>query len=328
MLVRTTYRATIAILSLILIYAPIAGASSSPTQYAVGITDGVVAVSFNLNMVQNITYLSFEKSFTLPSLHVLARGANSTGLAQLVQGALQSMNPKAQVSNLNLQIASSPWSNATNTQWLNMSLTFNVNGVTVSRGDAATTDLSWKSFRVLSGYTLGGVEVNRIGDKYFSGVAADLALHSGGSSFIQIFYHVNGVPLDPSKFPDAVRNMTVLDFSSFATPVSSWKESHVAPISESWSFADGQGLGMVYAQQVNEAGVLSTAKYGLFYDLSGSVTAPFGARVNGDTVTLVVGTLSGVIMAGIVVSTVGLWSGSYLFERRIQSKTARKRVKR
>ena len=325
---RKTYEIVIAILFLMLVYVPIAGASSSPAQYVVGITDGAVAVSLNLNMVQNITYLSFEKSFILSPLHVLATGANSTGLARLVQGALNLTNPKAQVNNLNLQIASSPWSNATNTQWLNISLSFSVNGVTVSQRDVATTDLSWKSFRVSSGYMLGGVEVNRIGDEYFSGVAADLALHSGGSSFIQIFYHVNGRPLDPSQFPDAVRNMTVLDFSGFATPVSSWKESHVAPTSESWSVVVGQGLGMVYTQQINEAGSLSTAKYGLFYDLSGTVTGPFGARANGDTVTLAVGAVSGAIMAGIILSTVGLWSGSYLFERRIQSKTARKKVKR
>jgi len=326
--VRTTCVAIIVILSLLLIYAPSVGASSPPTQYAVGITDGMVGVSLNLNMVQNITYLSFEKSFTLPPLHVLARGANSTDLTQLIQSALNVTNPKARVSNLNLEIASSPWSNTTNTQWLNISLSFNVNGVTVSRGDVATTDLSWKSFRVSSEYMLGGVEVNRIGDEYFSGVATDLAVHSGGSSFIQIFYHVNGRPLDPSQFPDAVRNMTALDFSSFATPVSTWKESHVAPTSESWSSVVRQGLGMVYTQQINEAGSLSTAKYGLFYDLGGMVTAPFGSRANGDTVTLVVGALSETIMAGVVLSTVGLWSGAYLFERRIQSKTARRKVKR
>jgi hypothetical protein len=73
---------------------------------------------------------------------------------------------------------------------------------------------------------------------------------------------------------------------------------------------------------------LSTAAYGLFYDLTGTVTAPYGAQVVGDTVTFATGGLTEVVMIGVILSTVMLWSGAFLFERKIQGKTGRKKAKR
>ena len=321
----------IVLLSLIapLIPTPGVAAASTPNaQYSVGLTNGAVSVSLILNLLQNATLLSFEKSFTLPLVHVSAVGSNSTNLAQELQGALRSKNPKAQVNNLNLQVVSSSWSNKTATQWLNISLSFSVTGVSTTQGETARTDLSWKSFAVSSDYPVGNVEINRIGEKYLSGLAADMGVHSGSSSLIQIFYHVNGRPIDSTQFQSAVNNMTILDFSSFETPVSKWQQSQVSVTGETWSFTGGRGLGMVYTQEITEGGQLSTAAYGLFYDLTGTVTAPYGAQVAGDTVTFATGGFTEVAMVGIVFSTVVLWSGAFLFERRIQGKTGRKKTQR
>ena len=325
-----TYLPAIVLLSLLMPLIPTTGfAASTPNaQYSVGGTNRAVSVSLNLNLLQNATLLPFEKSFTLPLLHVSAVGANSSDLAQGLQGTLRSRNPTAQVSNLDIQVISSSWSNKTNTQWLNISLSFSVTGVSVSQGETARTDLSWKSFAVSSDYAVGNVEINRIGERYLSGLAADMAAHTGSSSLIQIFYHINGRPIDPTLFQNAVNNMTLLDFSVFATPVSKWQLSQVSPGGETWSFTGGRGLGMVYTQEISEGGQLSTAAYGLFYDLTGTVTTPYGAHVVGDTVTFATGGLTEVVMIGVILSTVMLWSGAFLFERKIQGKTGRKKAKR
>src|SRR6267378_5857206 len=102
-----TYLTAILLVSLIVpvIYTPGVAAASTPTaQYSVGLTNGAVSVSLNLNLLQNATLLSFEKSFSLPLVHGSAVGGNSTDLAQELQGALRSKNPNVQVSNLNLQV--------------------------------------------------------------------------------------------------------------------------------------------------------------------------------------------------------------------------------
>src|SRR6267143_503110 len=326
-----TYLTAIVLISLAVpaIYAPRVAAALTPAaQYSVGLTNGAVSVSLNLNLLQNATLLSFEKSFALPLVHVSAVGSNSTSLAQELQGALRSKNPKAQVNNLNLQVVSASWSNKTSTQWLNFSLSFSVTGVSTSQGETARIDLSWKSFAVSSDYLVGNVEINRIGEKYLSGLAADMGVHSGGSSLIQIFYHVNGRPIDSTLFQNAVNNMTILDFSLLATPVSKWQQTQVSVTGETWSLTGGRGLGMVYTQLITEGGQSEKAAYGLFYDLTGSVMAPYGAHVVSDTVIFAIGGFTEVAMTGIVFSTVALWSGAFLFERRIQGKTSRKKTKR
>ncbi len=306
-----------------------AAASTPPTQYMLGLTSGTVSVSINLNMIQNAT--AFERSFVLPSFHVSASGANSSSLTNIVQEALKEKNANAYVSNMNFQIASSTWHNVTATQWLNESLSFDVSGVTVSQGSIVQTDMSWKSFSISSGYTLGGVEVNRIGQRYFTAVAADLAAVSNSrNQFIRQFYQVNGKSYNPSQFPAAVSNVTILDFSSFATPVSQW-QSHGSLIGgQSWSYRGAGNLGLDFIEQVQEpetAGT-STANYGLFYSLNGVIMAPSRARASGDTVILVANEIPEVVMGVVILSVVGMWSASSVFERRVQAKTLRKKAKR
>jgi len=305
---------------------PTTGATSAPALYSIAITNQTVSVAIHLDMVQNVTF--FQRSFTLPILQVTAIGANSTGLADVVQSALNQTAPKARVSGLILQVASSAWSNTTGVQWLNESLSFDVSGVSTPRGDAAQFDLSWKSFAISSGYSLGGVEINRIGEKYLLGVASDLAAQGSGGQFIQFFYQVNLKPYDPAQFPEAVGNMSVLNFSSLATPVSKWTQTYGGlAFGESWSFRGSQGLGMAFMQQVQESGTTTTTEYGLLYNVAGSITVPNTARVAGDTITIIVSGFSESLMAGIVLSTVALLTGTTLFERRIQSKLPKSRKK-
>jgi hypothetical protein len=304
-------------------------ASVTPTPVTMGVESGIVSVSVNLNMIQNAT--AFETSFVLPSFHVSATGTNASGLTQIIQESLMAKNPNARVSSMSLEIASSAWSNVTTIQWLNESLSFNVSGVTVSQGSLVQADVSWKSFSVYSGYTEGGVEVNRIGERYFTAVAANLAAVSNTQNqFIHQFYQVNGKSYDPSQFSTAVSNVTVLDFSSFATPVSKW-QSHASLIgSQSWSFKGARNLGLDFIEQVQEpeSTTASTANYGLFYSLSGIITAPNRARASGDTIILVVSEFPEIVMGGVIISVVGLWSATSLLERRVQAKMPRKKAKR
>jgi len=323
----TTGIVTLILLLALSVRLPATGATSAPAPYSIVITNEAVSVAINLDIAQNLTL--FQRSFALPVLQVTAVGVNSTGLASVVQSALNQTAPTARVSGLVLKVVSSAWSNTTGVQWLNESLSFHVDGVSTPHGDASQVDLSWKSFATSSGYALGGVEINRVGEKYLLGVASDLAAQGSGGQFIRFFYQVNLKPYDPAQFPEAVGNMSILNFSSLATPVSKWTQSYGGlALGESWSFRGSQGLGVAFIQQVQESGTTTTTEYGLLYNVAGSITVPNTARVAGDTITIIVSGFSESIMAGIVLSTVALLTGTTLFERRIQSKLPKSRKKR
>lgn len=324
-----TCEAALVILALLVLasYAPPVHAASLPDLYSVNVANGAVSVSINLNTFQNVT--SFESSFTLPRLRVSAVGVNSTDLAQTVQNALRLKNPQAQVNNLNLQFGSSAWLNATSRQWLNESLSFDVNGVTLPRGAVAQVDLSWKSFAVSSRYSLAGVEVNRIGEVYLSKIATDLAANSGSSQFVATAYQVNGKASSPSQFLGDVENIFLFNFSSFATPVSQWRQSYAALASSlSWSMNGPQGLGMAYIQQLSEPGSSSRAVYGLFYDLTGMIISPAGARADGDALTFVTSSLPEMIMGLTIVSVVVIGSVTYVWERKVLNRGVRRKPRR
>src|SRR6267378_1401240 len=147
--------------------------ASSPPEYKINVTTNAVSVSITLTLFQNLT--AYKTSFSLPQVHALLEGTNSTSAAQGVQNALQAKSPGAQVSNLRLEVDSTAWSNATSLQWFNISLSMEVRGVSSERNGVAQTDLSWKSFGVPTDISLGGVEVNNVGQKLLLKVAGDLA---------------------------------------------------------------------------------------------------------------------------------------------------------
>jgi hypothetical protein len=279
-----------------------------------------------LNVFQNIT--SYDRYFVLPRVLVSTSGANSSDLAQILEASIKLKSPQARVSNANLRIVSSPWINSSSIQWMNETLAFTVSGVTTSQGGKALVDLSWKSFTVSSRYALGGVEANRIGETYLPGPAAFLAAVGKPSQFISWAFQVGGKFYDPSQFPDAARNVTVWDLSSFATPISKWQWSHMSLVGESWSLRANGQVGMAAIERVLEERGPATARYELSYDLAGTISAPVGARANGDVVTLVTSSLLEAVMGGVILSVVGLLLGVTIIERRFQNKTIRKKPRR
>src|SRR5260370_28955093 len=83
--------------------------SSLPTSLSANVTDGVVHTSVNLSTFQNIT--AYQGSFVLPQFNGVLQGPNSTVLSGMVQEAIAGKDPSAKVTNLVLQVGSSPWTN-------------------------------------------------------------------------------------------------------------------------------------------------------------------------------------------------------------------------
>src|SRR3989442_14444667 len=109
-------------------YSPPRVVASPPlASLSANVTNGVVHVSAILSIFQNIT--AYQDSFALPQFSGVLQGANSSGLARMIQESLKAKAPSAQVNNLVLQAGSSPWMNNTSIQWFNVSFSFDLRGV-------------------------------------------------------------------------------------------------------------------------------------------------------------------------------------------------------
>ncbi len=306
---------------------PAAQASSVSSPYSITIGGGTVSASIILDIFQNLTI--FENSFTLPQFQGVLEGANSTAVAQAVQGALQVSDSQARADNVRLQAVSGPWSALNGRQWLNISLDLNVGGVISSSGEASRVDMSWKSFAVPSGIVLGANEANRLGEAYLFNVATTLVAESPPTSTSSIFFSVNGLEIPSSDFPAAVRDWSVLDFSRLATPVSTWK-TIPSPLTNTniWS-STALSLGVRVLSQIQEPGQgVGRTSYGLFYDLNAVIIAPSRSSVTGNTFTFTTGSSLEIVMTGIILSTLILWSGTFVYERRLPGMVPGRRSKR
>jgi hypothetical protein len=277
--------------------------------------------------VQNLTAL--QNSFSLPPTRGVLTGANSSDVGQLIQNALDSKTPEAKVTNLFLAAAIYPWSNSTNTQWLNLTLSYEVNGAISRIFGAEKANLSWKSFVVSSDIVLQAVDINNIGPKYLAVPAQQIAAQQVPSKFIQVGFRVNGKNTNAASFSSAAAKFNTLNFSAFSPPVSSWQESYDFNTNNVvWSINAGSNLGMSIVRAISEplpdTGVAPVFRYGLFYDLDARVSAPNRSFASGDIVTAVFSdfpqTLMGLAIAAAVVPGVG----AFVYERRVSNRRTKK----
>jgi hypothetical protein len=307
-----------------------ASASTSPAKYAVSIRDGRISVSINLYFMQNLTAL--QNSFSLPRVRGVLAGANSSDVSLIVQNALDSKTPEAKVTNLFLAVATSPWSNSTNAQWLNLTLTYDVNGPSSVLFGAEKVDLSWKSFVVSSDIILQGVDINNVGPKYLAAPAQQIASQQVPSKFIQVGFRVNGRASNAASFSSAAAKFSTLNFSAFSPPVSSWQESFDFNTNNvAWSMNVGSNLGMsiirIFSEPLPETGAVPTFVNGLFYDLNARISAPNRSSASGDIVTAVFSDFPQTIMSLAIAAAVVPGVGAFVYERRVSNRHT-KRPKR
>ena len=307
--------------------------ASSPTStFQANVSSSTVHVSMGISIVQNLT--SLQANMSLPEFQGTLAGTNSSSLAMLLEKSLQSLVSTATVENVVLFEQSFPWSNVTNTQYLNMSLNFDVHDVQTSQTGVYHVNMAWKSFAIASPIALGTFEANRIGSYLQVGARQMANLPTtqefqSGNIIIRLTLDVASQIEEGSSFPPAVQNLSILNFSRMSKPISTWAASfNSASNTVSWSSNIGK-IPLIDAFQTTiEAGNTTRADYVLAYNLHAKVTAPGGSAVQGDSV---VSTFQGAyegVMGTIIVVAVALGFGSFFYERRILGKTSKKRGRR
>jgi hypothetical protein len=287
-----------------------------------------VSVTVNFQIFQNLT--SLENSFALPQFNGVLLGANSTDTSSAIQQALDTKSSQARVSALKLGLSTTAWNANSNVQWFNTSLQFQVRGVQTVQNGVVTVDMSWKSFSVAQNVSLGGVEVNNIGAKYLSSVAAKIAqIELIGGSFITYTNTVNSFRVKASNMATAAQVISLLDFTRVQPSVDSWHESYdVGAQMVTWSFKPSVIPGIIIAESIAEANPPTKVNFVLSYGLQAAVSAPARSHAQGDRVIVKFGDNAETLMGSIISVIIALGAVTFVYEKRTLGRGVTKKPKR
>jgi hypothetical protein len=237
-----------------------------------------VHVMMNLSLHQNMTTLPTQTS----TLTLSQDPAMSTSLKQ----AVTKIDPAANPSDGSMKIGSSK-------NWLNLTLTLDVAGVTDQRGDLATVNMTWKSFQVTADLRDGNLSYNAIGNTYLRPVIdfyanASKFENNPNATIKAVTFFVNGtesVGGDTAK--NTVGNFTLLDFRPLTLPLDQWTRTYnLENNTTNWTFIPVTTFNAsVTSQQHNQSLVVSSD-----YTYDAEVTVPGLARASGNTLLIDVGT--------------------------------------
>ncbi len=312
---------------LLVVASPVHATGASPLSgFSMNLSTGVANVSLTVRVFQNLTLL--DKSFSLPQGNGTIIGSNATQIADSFQNALRVKSASAVVKDVSGTVESSAWNATTSAQWLNLTINFDVDGISVNRYGGTTVDAAWRSFAVPSNITLSGIELNQVGATYLESFAAFLQGLTN-SRTITYTYRVNQLAIAQSRIPGVVPSMRLFNFSSLSTPLSKWSSTYNATSNSIvWSLSPLPTYGITVVEIVTEV-EQSTLKYELSYSFNqATITTPLRSSVTGDTILIVFGDSQETLMALIIASSSAIAVGTTFYERRVLRKVPKKRSRR
>jgi hypothetical protein len=300
--------------------------NNQPSGFSLNIQPGTSQVSFTIDIFQNLT--AVVGSFVLPQTDSVLVGSNSTSASATFQSAIQAKTPSASVKDLKLNAVSTAWFNTTQVQWLNISASFGLEEGSLGSGQGGQFDAAWRSFAVSSSINLAGFEVNTIGSAYLV-QAAEALQHLTNTKTSVFTYHVNGAGVTQASLPVKAAAVSVLNFSSLATPLSRWTPAYnYTTNSVTWSLKSLPTYSFEVTETVIEAQP-AQIHYLLSYSLhQASITAPLRSSISGDTIFVVFGDATETLMGLIIGSASILAVGTTFYERRVLSRTPGKKTRR
>jgi hypothetical protein len=173
--------------------------------------------------------------------------------------------------------------------------------------------------------TIGGLEANNIGSAYLGGLARYIS-GLANTKLVLFTFHINNQVFSRERFPTGIGMVSILNFSSLATPLSTWAEAYDSTSNTvSWSSSKLPTLGVLVTETVNEV-TPTKVVYELAYSFQKAIiTAPLRSSVNGEKVTVVFGDTQATLMGAVVASTSAIAIGTTFYERRFMRRAPNKR---
>ncbi|MFC1506979.1 hypothetical protein ACFLQ6_07910 [Thermoproteota archaeon] len=186
---------------------------ASGSSLEVEIDDGEAKVLIESILYQNITkFPEIDTNISGSELNI-AKSAFEDALNVQAQEPLK-------ISSLSIYVKS-------NDSWLNVSATFELDGISSVENDVISTDLSWIPFKVISDLKVGNLSYNLVGEEYLRPAIYELANQSAPGhelanqsnvNFFSPFY----TPITTSMAMNIAGNVSTFNLDHFSTNFTSW----------------------------------------------------------------------------------------------------------
>jgi len=265
-----------------------------------------VTITIQNQQVQARLLLSLQQNITqLPVQSNMLSMASNDDLSSAFTKALTDAYPGAAPAGLMLNLDSAE-------QWLNVSATMTVSGVSVRNGDLLSANMTWKNFDISSNLRAGNLSYNTVGEQYLRPVAA---FYSNASRFVGrrnstitgVNFFVNSTSVSGPVAMNYLGNFTVFDFRALTVPVEDWTRTYTLNNNTTtWRYAPPQLLDISIGVERLNVTTTFFARYGY----EAEITVQGIARAQGDNLLLDVGTgqkewaMAGLIVLAVVLAII------------------------
>jgi hypothetical protein len=247
-----------------------ATAHASSVNYT--IHDGKVSVELSLQAYQNAT--------AIPTITEKLTGAAAQNLTSAIEKSIKSIAENSSISSLSGELR-------TGSDWINVSIRFDVNGVASQSGNLLNVNCSWVRFKVSDNLTFENVSYNRIGGTYIKPIFEKYVKFAEAplNETIQtVTYLTGGADTEGSLAAESAGNLVLLDFGNILPPIANWNYTYdVTSSSTVWSYdlVPPQDLTMTV---VPIYGAQFTAH--AFYKYNATLSIAGLAQAQGDTIRI------------------------------------------
>jgi hypothetical protein len=236
------------------------------------IHDGKVSVELSLQAYQNAT--------AVPSVSEKFTGAAAQNLSFAIEKSLKSTTEDISISSLSGELRSG-------SDWINVSIRFDVTGVASQSGDLMNVNCSWVRFKVSDDLRLGNVSYNLIGGTYVKPIFekyVDFAKAPLNETIQSVTYLTDQVNTDGPVAVASAGNVMLLDFSNLSPPIANWQNAYnITRGSTVWSYdlAPPKDLAMTVVPIEGAQFTVHT-----FYNYNATLSVASLAQARGDIIRI------------------------------------------
>ncbi|HKM77606.1 MAG TPA: hypothetical protein VJZ03_00895 [Candidatus Bathyarchaeia archaeon] len=276
--------------------------------HATGVTISTQNGQFQTRMI-----LSLHQNITaLPTTTLSLDASQDSSLRSAFANALQQADPSAQLSGLTLQITST-------NDWLNVTATMGVSGVSTLNGDVASFNSTWKSFDVATDLSAQNLSYNTVGRVYFR-PAVEFYVNASNyelkpnATITAVTFFANETSVPGYRLADQVGNFTLFDFSPLDVPLEQWNRTYnIQNDTTIWRYTPAEALAVSVS---GTRGLNNTFQIFANYGYDAEIVLPGLGQGSGNTLLVDVG--SGhreEVMVGAVIFFIALAVGVQMLFR-------------
>jgi hypothetical protein len=277
-----------------------------------------VSITIENEQVQASFSLSLEQNMTeLPSQSDTLNIASNDQLSSAFQSAFTNADPGSVPRDLTLKINSVG-------NWLNVSTTMTVSGVSVRNGDVLSANMTWKDLYIPSDLRSGNLSYNTIGSRYFRPVAT---FYSNASKYVSrpnatitgVNFFVNKTSVSGTAAESYLGNFTLFDFRSLNSSLTHWTRTYTLLNNTTrWRYAPPEPLDISLEVQRFNRTTTMFARYGY----EAEITVKGIARAQGNVLLFDVGTgQKEWVMVGVLALSAAMAVGMQLTFRQKRKKS-------